>query len=54
MFYKKGVLNVLQISQEKPVLKSNFNEVYYKETLTQVFVGEIFQNAKNTYFQEHL
>ena len=40
MFFKKGVLKILQISQEKtPVLRSLFNKV---------------AGLRDTYFEEHM
>ena len=36
------------------MLESVLNKVYLKETPAQVFSGEIYENFKNTYFEEHL
>ena len=47
---KKGVLRILQNSQENTCVRVNFIK---KETLAQVFSCEFCKISKNTFFTEH-
>ena len=59
LFCKKVFLEILQMSQETPVLKFLFNRVarglqlYEKETLTQTFPWRIYKIFKNTKFEDY-
>ena len=62
VFYKKGVLEISQNSQENTCARLSFLIklqawsllLYWKETLTQVFSCQFCEISKNIFFTEHV
>ena len=54
MFYKKGVLEISQNSQENTCVKPQACDFIKKVTLAQLFSCKFHEISKNTLFAEHL
>ena len=54
VFYKKDFLKTFANFSGNNLCWSVFNKVYSKETPAWLFSGEIYENFKSTYFEEHL